>query len=56
VPQLLPGDYNHKRTVAAADYVVWRKIDRSPAGYNTWRTHFSQSSATISAAPGFAGG
>ena len=38
----LPGDFNHDGTVDAADYVVWRKTDGTPAGYNTWRTHFGQ--------------
>jgi Zn-dependent alcohol dehydrogenase len=26
--------------VDAADYVVWRKSDGSPQGYNLWRTNF----------------
>ena len=38
----IPGDFNHDGTVDAADYVVWRKTDGTPAGYNTWRTHFGQ--------------
>jgi len=37
---VLPGDYNHDGTVDAADYVVWRKNDGSPGGYNTWRANF----------------
>jgi hypothetical protein len=38
----LPGDFNNDGTVDAADYVVWRKTDGTPAGYNTWRTHFGE--------------
>ena len=38
----LPGDFNNDGTVDAADYVVWRKSDGTPAGYNAWRTHFGQ--------------
>ena len=41
------GDYNMDGNVNAADYVVWRKTDNTPAGYNTWR----QTSAP-QAAPG----
>ncbi len=36
----LPGDYNLSGVVDAADYVVWRKSDGSPDGYNTWRVNF----------------
>jgi hypothetical protein len=39
----LAGDYNHNNVVDAADYVVWRKTDGSPAGYNLWRVNFGQS-------------
>jgi hypothetical protein len=38
----LPGDYNFDGKVDAADYVVWRKTDGTPAGDNEWRTHFGQ--------------
>ncbi|MCI0331975.1 MAG: PEP-CTERM sorting domain-containing protein [Planctomycetes bacterium] len=38
----LPGDYNGDGTVDAADYVVWRKNDGTPAGYDTWRAHFGE--------------
>ncbi|MEX0614054.1 MAG: hypothetical protein WD229_18185 [Pirellulales bacterium] len=34
------GDYNRNGVVDAADYVVWRKNDGTPAGYNTWRANF----------------
>ena len=46
----LPGDYNYDGTVDAADYVVWRKTDGTPAGYNLWRTHFGQTAGTGSGA------
>jgi hypothetical protein len=36
------GDYNHNGTVDAADYVVWRKTDLSPTGYQTWRANFGK--------------
>ncbi len=39
---VIPGDYNYDRTVNAADYVLWRNTDGTPAGYNTWRAHFGQ--------------
>jgi hypothetical protein len=55
VSSALPGDYNADGTVDAADYVVWRKNDGTPAGYDTWRAHFGESagsgaSATANAA------
>jgi hypothetical protein len=42
----LDGDYNNNGIVDAADYVVWRKTDGSPEGYNTWRANFGRSLAT----------
>ena len=39
----LAGDYNFDGTVDAADYVVWRKVDGSQQGYDTWRANFGQS-------------
>ena len=36
----LAGDFNHDGTVDAADYVVWRKTNGSPAEYATWRANF----------------
>ena len=48
----LPGDFNNDGTVDAADYVVWRKTDGTPAGYNTWRTHFGAVSLAIGAGSG----
>ena len=41
---LLPGDFNRDNVVDAADYVVWRKELNTPDDYNTWRSHFGQSS------------
>ena len=42
----IPGDFNNDGMVDAADYVVWRKTDGTPAGYNAWRTHFGQVSGS----------
>ena len=42
----IPGDFNNNGVVDAADYVVWRKTDGTPAGYNAWRTHFGQPSGS----------
>jgi hypothetical protein len=36
----LAGDYNGDGKVDAADYVVWRKFDGTPAGYDRWRANF----------------
>ena len=36
------GDYNHNGVVDAADYVVWRKTDGGPIGYNLWRSNFGE--------------
>lgn len=36
----LAGDYNQNGVVDAADYVVWRKTDGTPAGYDSWQAHF----------------
>ena len=38
----LPGDYNADGSVDAADYVVWRKNDGTPSGYDTWRANFGR--------------
>jgi hypothetical protein len=40
VPPMVPGDYNRNGIVDAADYVVWRKNDGTPAGYDAWRANF----------------
>jgi hypothetical protein len=39
----LLGDYNGDGKVNAADYVLWRKTDGTPAGYNAWRSNFGAS-------------
>jgi sugar lactone lactonase YvrE len=44
----LPGDYNGDGIVDAADYVVWRKTDGTPSGFDTWRTHFGQEAKSVS--------
>jgi hypothetical protein len=44
----LPGDFNEDGAVDAADYVVWRKHDASPSGYEKWRAHFG---TTVPASP-----
>src|SRR4029079_9882913 len=40
----IPGDFNNNGVVDAADYIVWRKIDRTQDGYNASRSHISHSS------------
>jgi hypothetical protein len=45
-----PGDYSRNGTGDAADYVAWRKLpsqfDGDPDGYDTWREHYGESTAT----------
>jgi PEP-CTERM motif len=43
---VLPGDYNENGVVDAADYVVWRKTDGFPQGYDVWRSHFGQTAGS----------
>jgi hypothetical protein len=38
----LDGDHNGDGSVDAADYVVWRKIDGTPGGYDDFRSNFGQ--------------
>jgi polyhydroxybutyrate depolymerase len=45
MPEPLAGDYNQDGTVDAADYVVWRKNDGTPAGYDTLRANFGRAAA-----------
>jgi hypothetical protein len=52
VVSALPGDYNFDGTVDAADYVVWRKTDGTPAAYDTWRANFNESIGNGSGARG----
>jgi hypothetical protein len=42
----IPGDFNEDGKVDAADYVVWRKTDGTPTGYNLWRTNFGRTSGS----------
>jgi hypothetical protein len=48
-PAGVPGDYNNNGVVDSGDYILWRKSPGSyggdPAGYNTWRAHFGQTSS-----------
>jgi hypothetical protein len=37
------ADFDRDGDVDAADYVVWRKVDGTQAGYDTWRAHFGES-------------
>jgi Metallo-peptidase family M12B Reprolysin-like len=39
-PPTLTGDYNGNGVVDAADYVVWRNTNGTPANYTAWRSHF----------------
>jgi len=45
-PAGLPGDFNEDGAVNAADYVVWRTNDGSPAGFEEWRTNFGRTSGS----------
>jgi hypothetical protein len=50
---LVPSDFNHDGTVAAADYVVGLKgIDTTylQNDHDIWRVHFSQTASTGSGA------
>jgi hypothetical protein len=40
------GDYNRDRSVDAADYVMWRKDEGTPAGYDSWRANFGAASSS----------
>jgi hypothetical protein len=50
----LPGDFNDDGKVDAADYVVSRKTDTDPGGYNEWRTNFGRTAAPGAASLGAA--
>jgi hypothetical protein len=43
---LTAGDSNGDGTVNAADYILWRRNDGTPAGYNTWRANFGRTAVT----------
>jgi hypothetical protein len=49
-PVPIPGDFNHNGTLDAADYVVWRKINGTQSGYDTWRANFGQTAGNGSGA------
>jgi hypothetical protein len=49
----LSGDFNEDGFVDAADYVVWRKTDGTPAKYNEWRANFGN---TLGSGSGHAAG
>ena len=42
----MPGDYNNDGMVDAADYIVWRRDNGTPDGYETWRTNFGNTAAS----------
>jgi hypothetical protein len=46
VTLLMPGDFDRDGTVDAADYVVWRRIDGTQAGYDAWRTNFRRTAGS----------
>jgi hypothetical protein len=53
-PDELPGDFNHDRTVDAADYTVWRDglgSGFTPDDYQLWKDHFRQSNGAGALAP-----
>ncbi len=51
---VLPGDYNQDGVVDAADYALWRKNPTSyggdPDGYNTWRSHYRETTGSSAGA------
>jgi endonuclease/exonuclease/phosphatase family metal-dependent hydrolase len=49
----LPGDFNQDGNVDAADYVVWRKSDGTPASYDKWRANFGASLGPGSGSAGY---
>lgn len=44
-----PGDFNEDDAIDAADYVVWRKMNRSQQEYDDWRENFGMGGAGGSA-------
>jgi autotransporter-associated beta strand protein len=52
---LLPGDFNVDGNVDAADYVLWRKNDGTPQGYDAWRANFGATAGGGSAGDALAG-
>ncbi|HEY3391191.1 MAG TPA: GH25 family lysozyme [Lacipirellulaceae bacterium] len=44
IPPPLAGDFNDDGRVDMTDYIVWRKMDGTPSGYDDWRTNFGRTS------------
>jgi hypothetical protein len=42
----IDGDFNADGNVDAADYVVWRKNDGTPTGFNLWRANFGHAAGS----------
>ena len=45
-----PGDFNVDGAVDVADYVLWRKTNGTPTGFDAWREHFGARAGTGSGA------
>jgi hypothetical protein len=52
----LDGDFNHDGRVDAADYVVWRKNNGTPAEYDLWRANFGMMAGAGARSPAAAVG
>jgi T5SS/PEP-CTERM-associated repeat protein len=48
----LLGDYNGDDIVDAADYVVWRKTDGTPEGYDEWRANYGATLSNLGSGSG----
>jgi hypothetical protein len=55
-PSELDGDYNEDGKVDAADYVVWRKTDGTPAGLALWKANFGEMAGAGAGVGAAAGG
>lgn len=44
---VIEGEYNRNGVVDVADFVVWRKTDGTPVGYDSWRAHFGETAAVV---------
>jgi len=47
------GDYNHDGFIDAADFVVWRKNDGTPGGFQNWRESLGVTLPGLSSGNGF---
>ena len=54
-PPPLAGDFNDDGRVDAVDYIVWRKMDGTPSGYNDWRANFGRTSPGAGSASSLTG-